>query len=195
MKKKRRALWLGVGAGIGVTLAVIAVILIAGGKAPASIEQPPSPLEGFPNRADAVDSTEAVRMAEADVAVMPGSAGSHEQPVSSDAYTGGGATVNGEAMPGVASEGSMGSEGKPPSIGMEPPPSTGAESPFSPDLAPQPCDFPHFIGRPVDEKAIKALGRPYRILPPGAMATMDFSPARINVETDDKGTVLRISCG
>lgn len=57
------------------------------------------------------------------------------------------------------------------------------------------CDFDHWTGKPVDEAAIKETGRPYRILPPGSMATMDYVEERINVYTDEDGIVKRVSCG
>jgi hypothetical protein len=57
------------------------------------------------------------------------------------------------------------------------------------------CNFEGWIGRKVDEAAVKATGRPYRILEPGAMMTMDHNPKRINVEHDGKGTVKRVWCG
>ncbi len=57
------------------------------------------------------------------------------------------------------------------------------------------CDFSGWVGKPVDQVALKATGRDYRILKPDAPATRDFQPGRINVYTDEKGgTVLRVSC-
>lgn len=58
-----------------------------------------------------------------------------------------------------------------------------------------PCDFDHWTGKPVDEQALKETGRPYRILPPGSMATMDYVPERINVHTDEEGIVTKVKCG
>lgn len=57
------------------------------------------------------------------------------------------------------------------------------------------CDFAQWVGLPVDEEAVKATGRPYRILPPGAMATMDYSADRINLHTDEQGIVIDVRCG
>lgn len=34
-----------------------------------------------------------------------------------------------------------------------------------------------------------------RVIAPGQMVTQDYQPERINVVTDAKGTVVRISCG
>lgn len=56
------------------------------------------------------------------------------------------------------------------------------------------CDFEGWIGKPVDEAAIKKAGRPYRILKPDDMMTMDHNPERINIEHDG-GKVVRIWCG
>ncbi|MDH5748730.1 MAG: I78 family peptidase inhibitor [Rhodospirillales bacterium] len=39
------------------------------------------------------------------------------------------------------------------------------------------------------------LPKPLRILPPGSMATMDFSPNRLNVYLDDQGRITKIRCG
>lgn len=58
------------------------------------------------------------------------------------------------------------------------------------------CSFEAWVGRALDEEALKETGRPYRILKPGDMMTMDYNPERINVETDEKGAmVTRVSCG
>ncbi len=57
------------------------------------------------------------------------------------------------------------------------------------------CSFSEWVGLPVDEEKIKAAGRPYRILKPDSMATMDYSPERINVLVDEAGTVMAVRCG
>lgn len=58
------------------------------------------------------------------------------------------------------------------------------------------CVFPkEWIGQKADEETVKALGKPYRILGPNSMATMDYSPERINVRTDEDGVVLDVTCG
>lgn len=38
-------------------------------------------------------------------------------------------------------------------------------------------------------------GRAYRILGPDSMATMDYSPNRLNIHTDDKGIIIEQVCG
>lgn len=57
------------------------------------------------------------------------------------------------------------------------------------------CEFEEWVGKAVDEDALKATGRRYRILKPGAMMTMDHNPQRINVEHDDKMIATRVWCG
>jgi hypothetical protein len=60
------------------------------------------------------------------------------------------------------------------------------------------CNFKEWMGKQADaalESAFKAKNRAYRILPPGSMMTQDFSPSRVNFETDADGKVTRIWCG
>lgn len=57
------------------------------------------------------------------------------------------------------------------------------------------CSFLHWMGKPVNEEALKETGRPYRILPPGSMMTMDHNEQRINVHVDDNGIVTGLRCG
>lgn len=57
------------------------------------------------------------------------------------------------------------------------------------------CVKNDWVGKAVDEDAVKAVGRPYRILSPDSAATMDFSPERINVIVDDHKVVTAVRCG
>lgn len=57
------------------------------------------------------------------------------------------------------------------------------------------CDFEAWVGKPVDEAAVKETGRIYRILKPDSMMTMDHNPERINVVHGDDGIVTRVWCG
>lgn len=57
------------------------------------------------------------------------------------------------------------------------------------------CAFEAWVGKPVDEAAVKATGRIYRILKPDSMMTMDHNPDRINVVHGDDGIVTRVWCG
>jgi hypothetical protein len=56
------------------------------------------------------------------------------------------------------------------------------------------CDYEGWVGQPLDEAKVKAEDRPYRILKPGDMMTMDHNPQRINVEHEN-GKVTRVWCG
>ncbi|GEM_PF-3109871 len=97
-------------------------------------------------------------------------------------------------IPGSALSGE--GEAAPPMEGSEsaaPPEQTGEAMPPA-EPAPA-CDFAMWVGQPVNEETVKATGRPYRILPPGSMATMDYSAERINVHTDDAGVVTEVTCG
>jgi len=97
---------------------------------------------------------------------------------------------------GVASDSSM-AESSPAGEGV-----TAEEIPHS-DVPPPSravftdaeCDFEEWVGKAVDEAAIKATGRPNRILEPGSMMTMDHNPQRINVEHDKGMNVTRVWCG
>ena len=60
------------------------------------------------------------------------------------------------------------------------------------------CDFEPWIGLKVEDDmldALKGAKRPFRVLPPGSMMTMDHSPARVNFDTDEAGTITRVWCG
>lgn len=51
-----------------------------------------------------------------------------------------------------------------------------------------------FIGQPAN--AVDLSGNdPMRILPPGSVVTMDYNPARLNVELDEAGLITRFYCG
>ncbi len=64
----------------------------------------------------------------------------------------------------------------------------------APDHDAPPCDFKAWVDKPVDEDVVKATGRPYRILKPGAMVTQDFSADRINVEINEQSIVTAVHC-
>lgn len=74
-------------------------------------------------------------------------------------------------------------------------PMIGSEDQLAPIMGEAPCDFTAWVGRKVDEDAVKATGRPYRLLKPDTPVTMDFNPERINVESDDNDIVTRVTCG
>lgn len=56
------------------------------------------------------------------------------------------------------------------------------------------CDFDAWVGSPLDEGAVKATGRIYRILTPDSAMTLDHNHERINIEHDG-GNVTRVWCG
>jgi hypothetical protein len=60
-----------------------------------------------------------------------------------------------------------------------------------------PCDFGHLTGLPAAtaEEAVRATNRPVRMLRPDSSATMDYSPARVNVHVTNDGVVEKITCG
>ena len=72
---------------------------------------------------------------------------------------------------------------------------TGENAQEEPAMAEAECNYNDWVGQPVDEEAVKATGRPYRILKPDSAATMDFNPERINVLVDDHNVVTAVRCG
>lgn len=50
-------------------------------------------------------------------------------------------------------------------------------------------------GQPREALDISALSGPVRVLPPGAMMTLDHRPDRLNVELDDADRITRLWCG
>lgn len=59
------------------------------------------------------------------------------------------------------------------------------------------CDYEAWVGKSAGdaEAAAKDSGRPYRVLKPDSMMTMDHNPERINIVHDDDGKVTRVWCG
>ena len=60
------------------------------------------------------------------------------------------------------------------------------------------CDFAPWVGLSVGSEmldALKGAGRPHRVLEPGSAMTMDHSPARVNFDLDEAGTITRVWCG
>lgn len=117
-----------------------------------------------------------------------------------------------EGSPGVSGSASAGAPGMDEGVSVEVLPDVVEGSPGEADAGaghvhsdvPPPardtfhdasCSFEGWVGKKVDEAAIKAEGRPFRILTPDSMMTMDHSPDRINVEHDGNMTVTRVWCG
>jgi ribulose-5-phosphate 4-epimerase/fuculose-1-phosphate aldolase len=55
--------------------------------------------------------------------------------------------------------------------------------------------YPEWVGQKVDRAAIEATGKPFRVIKPDSMVTMDHNPDRINVVIDDNEIVLEVKCG
>lgn len=95
------------------------------------------------------------------------------------------------SMPGVSSDASE---------GMESPPMATPEDAQGPMPIPEEtavCAYPELIGKNIKDVDTKAYfpGRAVRVLPPGAMATMDYSPTRLNIHTDEAGVIKMFACG
>lgn len=56
-------------------------------------------------------------------------------------------------------------------------------------------DHRNWVGKKVDERAVKATGQPYRILAPNSAVTQDYSAQRINVIVNDRDIVIEVKCG
>ena len=57
------------------------------------------------------------------------------------------------------------------------------------------CDYPkEWIGKKADEAAVKKQAKVYRILGPNSAATMDFNPARLNIDIDANGLIIGFHC-
>lgn len=69
-------------------------------------------------------------------------------------------------------------------------------APARPDLSTCTSNATHdLVGTPISLVNTGALAKTVRVLPPNGMATMDFNPARLNIETDANGIITRVSCG
>ena len=56
-------------------------------------------------------------------------------------------------------------------------------------------DLASFVGRRPEDIGADRLGFPVRVIAPGMAVTMDYSPARLNLETDAAGVISRAYCG
>lgn len=65
-----------------------------------------------------------------------------------------------------------------------------------PPQMPQACsdEYLSLVGMNIGATSFPA-GLPYRVLQPGAQATQDYEPARLNLYVDDKGWITRVTCG
>lgn len=75
-------------------------------------------------------------------------------------------------------------------------PTAPAPAPARPDLNTCTSNATHdLVGTPVSLVNTSQLAATVRILPPNGVATMDYNPARLNIATDDRGIITRVSCG
>lgn len=51
------------------------------------------------------------------------------------------------------------------------------------------------LGRHPEELGLERLPFPVRVIAPGMAVTMDYSAARLNLETDARGRIIRFHCG
>lgn len=65
-----------------------------------------------------------------------------------------------------------------------------------PDLSTCTSNAAHnLVGTPISLVNTSQLAGTVRILPPDSIATMDYNPARLNIDTDASGIITRVSCG
>lgn len=62
------------------------------------------------------------------------------------------------------------------------------------------CDRTDFdpaliLGRRPEELGLERFPFPVRVIAPGMAVTMDYSAARLNLETDGRGRIVRFHCG
>lgn len=68
--------------------------------------------------------------------------------------------------------------------------------PTRPDISSCTSNATHeLVGTSVSLINPSSLGATVRVLPPNAIATMDYNPARLNISTDANGIITQVSCG
>lgn len=72
-----------------------------------------------------------------------------------------------------------------------------SDTPHDGWMATPTCEtYPEWMGAPIGQVDLGILGdRPYRVLKPDSMATMDYSPDRLNIHTTDEGIIIQQDCG
>lgn len=51
------------------------------------------------------------------------------------------------------------------------------------------------IGSNIASVDTRPLAQTVRIIPPNSAVTMDYNPQRLNIETDARGVIIRMTCG
>lgn len=72
------------------------------------------------------------------------------------------------------------------------------DSPLNGDGLSPSCAAPELqelVGQPLTELDETSLPQPYRIIAPDMAVTMDWNPARLNIEHDEANVITRIACG
>jgi hypothetical protein len=68
--------------------------------------------------------------------------------------------------------------------------------PTRPDLSTCTSNATHqLVGTSISLVNTSQLAATVRILPPNAIATLDYNPARLNISTDANGIITRLGCG
>jgi uncharacterized membrane protein AbrB (regulator of aidB expression) len=68
--------------------------------------------------------------------------------------------------------------------------------PTRPDLSSCTSNATHqLVGTSISLVNTSSLAQTVRVLPPNAIATMDYNPARLNISTDANGIITQVSCG
>jgi hypothetical protein len=68
--------------------------------------------------------------------------------------------------------------------------------PTRPDLSTCTSNATHqLVGTSISLVNTSQLAATVRILPPNAIATLDYNPARLNISTDANGIITRVGCG
>ena len=57
------------------------------------------------------------------------------------------------------------------------------------------ADHAALVGQPLSAFDQSTLDQPVRIIPPGGIVTMEYSPRRLNVDLDDGSNIVRFWCG
>ncbi|MFN3210264.1 MAG: I78 family peptidase inhibitor [Roseovarius sp.] len=52
-----------------------------------------------------------------------------------------------------------------------------------------------FVGQPIGAFDQDALDQPVRVIPPGGIVTMEYTPRRLNIDLDDADNIVRFWCG
>jgi hypothetical protein len=64
-----------------------------------------------------------------------------------------------------------------------------------PDRSKSCGDYSDWVGKPVDEEAVKSTNDFARIIKPGDAVTKDYNADRVNVDIDNNNMVTRVWCG